>query len=381
MGTLEQRRPLGRTGVAVTRLGIGDLADRNVPIEACVATLCRALDAGPSLVDTAPGYEDGYSEQIVGRALQGRRDGVFVIDKIDHLEAPVAPQVTASLGRLGLSGVDLLVFHNCSTAADWDRLVAPGGGFDQLDEEIKAGRARFAGISSHHPDVLHAAIQSGRCDVLMFPIGPYVDRRYDTEVLPLARSHGIGTICFKTFGAGKLLGDTEGYQRPLASRPRGKRSSGGADDDGLGAAAPERRRLPALHADARPRRRPPGPQLPERTGRGVRGGRVVPAADACADGGRPSSRQRGDRREGRVLVESHGFCVLSERVHVENRCTAFYDRADEVAIAWNDPQIGIEWPIREPMLSTRDASAATPRHRQRLPAELRGLTPGEAFRE
>jgi aryl-alcohol dehydrogenase-like predicted oxidoreductase len=228
---LHERRPLGRTGFHATRLGIGDLADRSVPIDACVATMRRALDAGLNLVDTAPGYEDGYSEEIVGRALDGRREGVFLIDKIDHLEQPVAPQVAASLARLRLEHVDLFAFHNCSKASDWDRLVAPGGGFDQLASEIAKGRARFAGISSHDPELLRTAIDSGRCDVLLFPLGPYVDRRYETEILPLARARGIGTVCFKTFGAGKLLGDTEGYQRPLASRPRGKLSSGGVDGE------------------------------------------------------------------------------------------------------------------------------------------------------
>ena len=224
------RRPLGPTGFAVTRLGIGDLADRAVPIEACVATLVRALDAGLNVVDTAPAYEEGYSEEIVGRALRGRRESVFLIDKIDHLRAPVGPQVAASLSRLGLERVDLLVFHDCSTLEDWESVAAPGGGFDQLREEIAAGRARFAGISSHRPEVLRAALDSGRCDVVMFPVGPFVDRRYETEILPLAKAKGTGTVCFKTFGAGKLLGDTEGYSRPLQARPRGKISSGGTDE-------------------------------------------------------------------------------------------------------------------------------------------------------
>jgi dTDP-4-dehydrorhamnose 3,5-epimerase len=56
---------------------------------------------------------------------------------------------------------------------------------------------------------------------------------------------------------------------------------------------------------------------------------------------------------------AHGFCVLSERVHVEYKCTEFYDRDDEIAILWNDPAIGIEWPGRDPILSTRDAAART----------------------
>jgi dTDP-4-dehydrorhamnose 3,5-epimerase len=54
---------------------------------------------------------------------------------------------------------------------------------------------------------------------------------------------------------------------------------------------------------------------------------------------------------------AHGFCVLSERVHVEYKCTEFYDRDDEVAIAWNDPAIGIEWPLQSPVLSPKDAAA------------------------
>ncbi len=61
----------------------------------------------------------------------------------------------------------------------------------------------------------------------MFPIGAFVDRRYIDETLPLCRAHGVGSICFKTFGAGKLVTDTEGYGRPVVQRPRGKLSSGG----------------------------------------------------------------------------------------------------------------------------------------------------------
>ena len=64
----------------------------------------------------------------------------------------------------------------------------------------------------------------------MFPIGPFVDPRYVDDILPLAQAHGVGTVCFKAFGAGKLLGDTAGYNQPLQLRPRGKLSSGGAND-------------------------------------------------------------------------------------------------------------------------------------------------------
>jgi 1-deoxyxylulose-5-phosphate synthase len=221
------RRALGRTGFLATILGIGDLADRQLPLEQLVATVWRALDAGLNLIDTAPGYEDGYSEQIVGQALKGSRDGVFVIDKIDHLDQPVAPQIEASLTRLQMDYTDLFVFHNLSTMEAWAHITAPGGGLEQLDNAIRTGKTRFKGISSHSPDVLAAAIPSGRVDVVMFPVGPYVDQRYIQEILPLARRHRVGTVCFKTFGAGKLLGDTSGYNQPLPPLPHGLRSAAG----------------------------------------------------------------------------------------------------------------------------------------------------------
>jgi aryl-alcohol dehydrogenase-like predicted oxidoreductase len=208
-------------------LGVGDVADRAVPFERCVSTVRRALDFGLNLVDTAPSYENGYSEEIAGAALQGRRESVFLIDKIDHFDRPVADQVSESLARLALPFTDLFVFHAVSSVEAWRKLAAPGGGFDELAECVRRGQTRFRGISSHHPDVLALAIPSGLCDVVMFPIGPHVDKRYVRETLPLARAHRVGTVCFKTFGAGKLLGDTTGYNQPLRERPRGKFSSGG----------------------------------------------------------------------------------------------------------------------------------------------------------
>ena len=87
---------------------------------------------------------------------------------------------------------------------------------------------RFAG----EPVARRAAIASGLCDVVLFAVGPYCDSRYVDEILPLARRRGVGTVCFKTFGAGKLLGDTEGYGRPLSTRARGKLSSGGKEPAG-----------------------------------------------------------------------------------------------------------------------------------------------------
>jgi aryl-alcohol dehydrogenase-like predicted oxidoreductase len=228
--SLTQTRPLGRTGFMASLLGIGDLADRNVPIERCAATIRRAIDAGLNVIDTAPNYEEGYSERVVGHALRGGiRDGMFVISKIDELTEPVAPQIEGSLERMQMDHTDAFVFHNLSDLSVFHALMRPGGGFDQLRECIGRGLTRFGGISSHSPDVLRAALDAGVCDVVMFPVGPFVDERYVEEILPMARARGVATVCFKTFGAGKLLGDVSGYNQPLQLRPRGKLSSGGVE--------------------------------------------------------------------------------------------------------------------------------------------------------
>lgn len=227
-------RPLGRTGFTAGVLGIGDVADRSVPLAQCAATIRRAIDAGCNVVDTAPNYEAGYSELAVGLAVRESgvpREELFVVSKVDELAAPVLPQVEGSLARLGLERTDAFVFHGLSDMRTFEALMQPGAGFDQLGDCVARGLARFRGISSHHPDVLRAAIEAGVCDVAMFAIGPFVDPRYVTEILPLARERGVATVCFKTFGAGKLLGDVTGYGQPLAARPRGKWSSGGVDDE------------------------------------------------------------------------------------------------------------------------------------------------------
>jgi dTDP-4-dehydrorhamnose 3,5-epimerase len=56
---------------------------------------------------------------------------------------------------------------------------------------------------------------------------------------------------------------------------------------------------------------------------------------------------------------AHGFCVMSETAQVQYKCTEFYDPADEIGIAWSDPGLGIEWPVRQPLLSARDQSHPT----------------------
>ena len=56
---------------------------------------------------------------------------------------------------------------------------------------------------------------------------------------------------------------------------------------------------------------------------------------------------------------AHGFCVLSETAHVQYKCTELYDREDEIALVWNDPEVAIAWPVEAPLLSPKDLAAPT----------------------
>jgi dTDP-4-dehydrorhamnose 3,5-epimerase len=93
-------------------------------------------------------------------------------------------------------------------------------------------------------------------------------------------------------------------------------------------------------------------------------GEVFDVAVDIRRGSPTFARWAGDRLSGENLRQlwippgfAHGFCVLSESVHFEYKCTDFYDASDEIAIAWNDPEIGIEWPLEDPTLSKKDAAA------------------------
>jgi len=113
--------------------------------------------------------------------------------------------------------------------------------------------------------------------------------------------------------------------------------------------------LRGLHAQ---RRRPQGKLVR------VMEGEVLDVAVDIRRGSPTFGRWVGDRLSGENLRQlwippgfAHGFCVLSERVHLEYKCTDFYDAGDEIAIAWDDPEIGIEWPLADPTLSAKDAAA------------------------
>ena len=139
----------------------------------------------------------------------------------------------------------------------------------------------------------------------MFPVGPFVDARYVDDILPLASARGVGTVCFKTFGAGKLLGDTGGYNQPLKARPRGKVSSGGTDDARREHVLPRLGVAECLHYTLTldPDVALLGLSFPNEQDAAFAAARAFRPLTAGGDGRRPAARRGGAAGEGAVLVE------------------------------------------------------------------------------
>jgi len=197
-------RRLGRTNAMVSDISLGSGGIHDVE----VARL--ALERGISYFDTAPDYSDTNSERVLGEAMKGRRDKVFLATKFcvrdGHLpnDTPVpkvVEAVEASLRRLQTDYVDLIHIHSCDRV---DRLMAPNihEAFDRLKEQ---GKARFLGVSTHTPnleEVANAAIDSGRFDVMMlayhFGMWPHFG-----HILEKAKAHDVGVVAMKTLKGAK----------------------------------------------------------------------------------------------------------------------------------------------------------------------------------
>ncbi len=205
-------RRLGRTGVLVSDISLGSSRIRDLAVPDA------ALERGVTYVDTAPDYADAGSETLLGQALHGRRDRVFVATKFcrpdGHLpdETPVPEIMRAveqSLARLQTDHVDLIHIHACDRV---DRLLAPNihEAFDRLKEQ---GKVRFLGVSTHTPnleEVANAAIDSGRFDVMMLA---YHFGMWPTfgQILEKARQHDVGVVAMKTL-KGARHADLTGFR-------------------------------------------------------------------------------------------------------------------------------------------------------------------------
>jgi hypothetical protein len=207
-----------RTGLAASRLGFGGAAmaltnylaryDAVANRDISLAAVRRAVAGGITYFDTAPGYGNGLSEEIMGEALEGASDAVLATKVPVSAAADVRASLEASLCRLRRSRVDLLQIHGNSFDGELlARLLAKGGMVDQLVRLREEGLATNIGFTSEDNNRgVYALMDSGAFDTMQISYNVVLQHPYEPTrpfgSLFEARKHGLFTISMRTFTSG-----------------------------------------------------------------------------------------------------------------------------------------------------------------------------------
>jgi aryl-alcohol dehydrogenase-like predicted oxidoreductase len=214
-----QHRPLGRTGVSVSNLCLGTMmfgAWGTKDHDESIRIIHRALDAGITFVDTADVYSQGESEEIVGKALKGRRDDIVLATKffMPYDDDPnhrggsrrwIMQAVEHSLRRLGTDHIDLYQMHRYDPAVDLDETLGA------LTDLVRAGKVRYIGHSTFPASALvdaqYIARNRGRERfVTEQPTYSILTRNIEHEILPLTQRYGMGVLSYSPLAGGWLSG-------------------------------------------------------------------------------------------------------------------------------------------------------------------------------
>jgi aryl-alcohol dehydrogenase-like predicted oxidoreductase len=210
-------RTLGRTGERVSAIGLGGwhLALPSVDAKLALRIIHSALDRGINFLDNSWDYNEGASEERMGKALaDGRRQRVFLMTKLDGRSAKEATrQLEESLRRLRTDCIDLVQHHEVIRFDDPHRIFADDGAHGALFEAQRAGKLRYLGFTGHkdphiHLHTLEVAREHGcRFDAVQMPLN-VLDahyRSFERLVLPELVREGIGVLGMKSMGNGVIL--------------------------------------------------------------------------------------------------------------------------------------------------------------------------------
>ncbi|MEW1752104.1 aldo/keto reductase [Streptomyces angustmyceticus] len=214
-----QRRTLGGTGISVSEYALGAMmlgAWGNTDHDDCVRIVHRALDAGINFVDTADVYAAGESEEIIGKALKGRRDDVVLATKFFNSMGPDANHggnsrrwimraVEDSLRRLDTDYLDLYQVHRPDPTTDIDETLSA------LSDLVRSGKVRAIGTSTFPAEhLVEAQWTAERRGHLRFrteqPPYSMLARGVESAVLPTAQRYGMGVLTWGPLSAGWLSG-------------------------------------------------------------------------------------------------------------------------------------------------------------------------------
>lgn len=201
-------RDLKGTSVSIIGVGGSALGDVHDPSEAG-RIVAEALENGINFFDNAWEYHDGLSEELLGRALRGKRDQAFLMTKVcSHgRKRDVAMKMLEdSLRRLQTDHLDLWQIHEVIYDNDPDLHFAPDGAVEALTEAKRQGKVRFIGFTGHKDPDIHLKMLSHRYpfDTVQLPLNPFDKsyRSFQDNVIPEALRQGIHPIGMKSMGGG-----------------------------------------------------------------------------------------------------------------------------------------------------------------------------------
>ena len=211
-----EKRRLGRDGPEVSAIGLGCMGMSEFYVGGSeaesIATIHQALDRGVTFLDTADMYGWGKNEELVGRAIAGRRDEIFLATKFGNVRGPngeflgvrgdpdyVRSACEASLKRLNVDTIDLYYQHRVDTNVPIEDTV---GEMAKLKDE---GKIRFLGLSEAAPRTIRAAYATCPITAVQTELSLW-SRDAEAEVLPTVRELGIGYVAYSPLGRGFLTG-------------------------------------------------------------------------------------------------------------------------------------------------------------------------------
>lgn len=197
---------LGKTGLEVSRVGIGGIPILRIPFDEAVKVVQYALDLGVNFIDTANAYTSikGSSEERIGKAVVGRREEVILATKSSARSRQTSLEhLNLSLKRLETDYIDLWQFHGVNKMEDYDSILAKDGAMETAKEALDSGIIRHIGFSSHVMDVALHLVKSGHFETVQFPFN-FVNSDAATELVPLAEEMNVGFIAMKPFAGGHL---------------------------------------------------------------------------------------------------------------------------------------------------------------------------------
>lgn len=223
--------PLGSTDIMLSRMGLGTWAigggpawDGDLDIQVCIDTLVEAHRCGINLIDTAPGYNFGNSETIVGRALKQLPRNEMVVEtkcgivwaregslfnKVGDRQLyknlspdSIREEVDASLQRLGIDSIDIYMTHWQSVPPCFTPIAET---VDVLNELKAEGKIRSIGAANVDASHIREYLRHGELDIVQAKYS-ILDRSLETELLPLCRQHGIVVQVYSPLEQGLLTG-------------------------------------------------------------------------------------------------------------------------------------------------------------------------------